>query len=237
MSTITSEYLLAEVEDLLRTMPPLGKIRDDDPSNSAWLGRASAVVTYWSLPRSAASEMFIRQIQASRSVDPGPPYRGLVTLLHEAQHALRLSTTGPLTVAIGASKPFQYFDEIRQLVSAARTEVFFVDIYLDAEFVSRYLSLVAQGVPIRLLAREKLPTLLPAVQLSRKEVSASIEVHSGPGFHDRYLFIDQSACYHSGASFKDGAKAAPTTLTQVADAFAAIWSTYEQIWSTAQAHL
>ena len=236
MSTITSESLLTEVEDLLRTMPPLATIRDDDPANLAWLGRASAVLTCWSLPRSVASGQFIQQIQASRAVDPAPPYRGLVVLLHEAQHALRMSTTGPLTVAVGANKPFQYFDEIRQLVSAARTEVFFVDPYLDAEFVSRYLPLVAQGVGVRLLAREKLPTLLPAIDLYRKETKATVEVRSAPGFHDRYLFVDQTDCYHSGASFKDGAKAAPTTLTQVADAFAALLSTYEALWSNGKMH-
>ena len=40
-------------------------------------------------------------------------------------------------------------------------------------------------------------------------------------FHDPSLFIDGSSCYQSGASFKDGAKNAPTTLTQITDAFQA----------------
>jgi len=40
------------------------------------------------------------------------------------------------------------------------------------------------------------------------------------------------SCYQSGASFKDGAKKAPTTLTQITDAFSAVSATYEQRWST-----
>ena len=236
MPAPTSEQLLIEVDDLLRTMPVLSAIRDESPGNSAWLGRASAVLTYWSLPRSVTCASYVRDLQASRTVDPGPPYRGLAALLHEAQHALRLSTGGPLTVAIAAGKPFQYFDEIRQIVEGARVEVFFVDPYLDGEFVSRYLPNVAQGVLIRLLAREKLATLLPAVQLYRQQAATNIEVRSVGGFHDRYLFVDRSACYHSGASFKDGAKTAPTTLTQVADAFAPVLAMYEQLWSKAQVH-
>lgn len=35
---------------------------------------------------------------------------------------------------------------------------------------------------------------------------------------DRYVFVDGKACYQSGASFKDGAKLTPTTLTQITDA-------------------
>lgn len=47
-------------------------------------------------------------------------------------------------------------------------------------------------------------------------------------------FVDRTACYQSGASFKDGAKRAPTTLTQITDAFEAVWNTYEKAWAAAK---
>jgi hypothetical protein len=53
--------------------------------------------------------------------------------------------------------------------------------------------------------------------------------------HDRYVIIDGKNCYQSGASFKDGAKAAPTTLTQISDAFLAVSGTYENLWNNAKA--
>jgi hypothetical protein len=51
---------------------------------------------------------------------------------------------------------------------------------------------------------------------------------------NRYVFVDRLSCYQSGASFKDGAKSAPTTLTQITDAFAPVLKTNEDIWSRAQ---
>lgn len=63
-----------------------------------------------------------------------------------------------------------------------------------------------------------------------KQSHAKVEVRSASGFHDRYVFVDKAVCYQSGASFKDGAKSAPTTLTQITDAFAPVLQTYEDLW-------
>ena len=102
--------------------------------------------------------------------------------------------------------------------------------------MSRYLPLVTAGVTIRLLAREKLATLLPAVDAFSQQAGRKIEVRSAPNFHDRYLLVDSASCYQSGASFKDGAKSAPTTVTQIIDACPAVSKTYEDIWLNAKAH-
>jgi hypothetical protein len=128
---------------------------------------------------------------------------------------------------------FDYFDEIRRTVELAKQDLLFVDPYLDAEFVSRYLPHVAVGVTTRLLAREKLTTLMPAVDAFARQSGTSVQVRSAPNFHDRYLFVDSVSCYQSGASFKDGARSAPTTLTQITDAFAAVRKTYEDLWNLA----
>jgi hypothetical protein len=155
------------------------------------------------------------------------------TILHQARHDLRLKTVGPLTVAVDQGAMFDYFDEVRKLIETAKSELLFVDPYLEAEFVSRYLPHVAQGVKVRLLTRERPSTLLPAVEAFRLQSKLVIEVRSTSGLHDRYVFVDRLLCYQSGASFKDGAKKAPTTLTQILDAFQAMLDTYEQRWSAA----
>ena len=131
---------------------------------------------------------------------------------------------------------FDYFDEVRKAIEAAKVDLLFVDPYLDAEFISRYMPHVSDGVTVRLLAREKMPSLLAAVPLHRQQSDLSIEVRSAGTFHDRYVFVDRATCFHSGASFKDGAKKAPTTLTQVVDAFPAVLGTYEQLWSIGTVH-
>jgi hypothetical protein len=161
-------------------------------------------------------------------------YRRMLALLNEARHALRMETVGPLSLPVSQGQVFDYFDEVRKIIESAKQDLLFVDPYLDSEFVSRYLSHVSKGVTIRLLTRMKLATLLPAVGLFARQSESAIEVRSAQNFHDRYVFVDRIACYQSGASFKDGAKSAPTMLNQITDAFAVMLQTYEDMWSKAK---
>lgn len=111
----------------------------------------------------------------------------------------------------------------------------FVDPYLDAEFVSRYLPQIREGVAIRLLTgSRRLSTLLPAVDQFALQSQSAIAVRSTDGLHDRHLIIDRTSCYQSGSSFKDGTRNAPTTLTQLVDVFPAVLDTYERMWQEAK---
>jgi hypothetical protein len=228
---ITQEQLLAEIEDLLRTLPPRQQIAHDSPEILSWLGRASAVLQAWD-PIQGLVGPYLGQMRHYHSVQIDQGYKALVTVLHQARYDLRMKTVGPLSVAIPHGGFFDYFDEIRKVIEGARQDLLFVDPYLDAEFASRYLAHIAKGVSIRLLAREKLKTLVPAVEAFAKQAQQKVEVRSANAFHDRYVFVDNVACYQSGASFKDGAKTAPTTLTQITDAYAAIRQTYDDLWRT-----
>lgn len=231
---MNEEELLGEVEDLLRTMPPRETLRHATDENFAWLGRVSAVIEAWSLPKTIPLGMAMDQFHGQSARDAQEGLRKLLTLLHEARHSLRMKTVGPVNAAIGHGQVFDYFDEVRRIIEPAKQDLLFVDPYLDAEFVARYLPHVTKGVPIRLLARERLATLLPAVDLYSRQSGAPVQVRSAPGFHDRYVIVDRAACYQSGASFKDGAKAAPTTLTQITDAFPVVRQTYEDLWNAAK---
>ena len=82
--------------------------------------------------------------------------------LNQARHDLRMKTVGPSNVVVDQGRVFDYFDEIRKVVELATQDVFFIDPYLDAEFVAKYLGHVTDGVTIRLLTKRKLETLLPA---------------------------------------------------------------------------
>ena len=233
MAIVPHEQLLAEVEDIIRTMPPRETIRHEAPENLAWLGRASAVVGIWNSAKAMSFDHYVSQLHAPTATVASQGFRAVVTMLHQVRHDLRLKTVGPLTVAVKQGDVFDYFDEIRKTIESAKIDLLFVDPYLDAEFVSRYLPHVSKGAAVRLLARERLTKLLPAVNMLRQQSGLSIKVRSAVGFHDRYIIVDDASCYQSGASFKDGAKTAPTTLTQIVDAFPAVLATYEKIWSSA----
>ena len=237
MTTISPAQLLAEVEDVLRTMPPAQTFGNDQAEHFAWLGRASAVINAWNPIK--ATLQFEPQVakmnsRLARDVEAGT--RAVLTLLNQARHELRMQSVGPLTTAVATGAVFDYFDELRKTIETAKTDILFVDPYLDAEFVSRYLPHASQGVSVRLLGRERMSQLVPAVSQFRQQTGTVIQIRSAAGFHDRYLFVDRTTCYHSGASFKDGAKKAPTTLTEIVDALPAVLDTYEQLWSNGTSH-
>jgi hypothetical protein len=231
---MTKEQLLAEIEDLLRTTPLQETIRDSTEENLAWFGRVSAAIESWDVRKAPFVTLYTGHIHAFLAYGASEGFARLRTLLYQARSDLRMQTLGSANVAVPCGMVFDYFDEIRNIVELAREDLLFVDPYLDAEFVSRYLPQISAGVTTRLFTREKLPALLPAVDTFARQYGLSIEVRSAPSFHDRYVFVDKRACYQSGASFKDGAKSAPTTLTEITDAFAAVLKTYEDIWTRAK---
>jgi hypothetical protein len=231
---MTKEQLLVEVEDLLRTTPPRATIRHPLEENFSWLGRASVVLEQWNPATQTRLTEALDKLQGLDARAALQAFSRLQMLLHQAGHDLRLQTIGPVNLALSRGMVFNYFDEVRKIIEIAKEDLFFIDPYLDAEFISRYLPHMTTGTTARLLAREKLLTLIPAVDAFVKQSNAKVEVRSSPNFHDRYVIVDRVACYQSGASFKDGAKAAPTTLTQITDAFPAVLSTYEKLWSQAK---
>ncbi|WOB06894.1 hypothetical protein [Piscinibacter gummiphilus] len=237
MSKLPPDQLLFEIEDIIRTMPPIESLGNDSSDVLVWLGRASAAIHAWEPMKAITTfDGHIERLSTHSSSEYARATRGVLVLLHQAQNDLRMRTTGPLSIGIQKGSVFQYFDEIRQVIELARKDLLFVDPYLDPEFVSRYLPLIAKGVNVRLLGSKSAPAVATAAALFAQQEGMSVSVRSSPGLHDRYLFVDGSACYQSGASFKDGAKKAPTTLTQITDAFAAVQSTYEGLWSSATLH-
>jgi hypothetical protein len=74
-----------------------------------------------------------------------------MTMLHEARMGLSNDVGEPLAAVFGRGEAFDYFDQVRQLVQLAQTDLLFIDPYIDAEFVSRYLPHVRDTVLVRLL--------------------------------------------------------------------------------------
>jgi hypothetical protein len=222
--------LLAEIEDTLRAMPPKATLRHDTPENHSWLGRAVAAINLWDSGAGQRAVTYVDDFHSLPAHEAKKGYLGLMVLLNQAYNSLRLQTLGPVNVAIGQGLVFDYFDELRKIITLTKNDILFVDPYLDADFVSRFLPQVRAGVSIRLLGRKMLASLVPAAKLFVQQTNGQLEVRSAPNFHDRYLFIDGTHCYQSGASFKDGGRTSPTTITQITDAFTSVHQTYESLW-------
>jgi hypothetical protein len=232
----TDLQLLSEIEDLLRTRPAESTMRESTDEILGWLGRMSAVISQMGPGREPFLNMSIDKVNDPiNGFRQTTGYREIMVALNKARHELIMRTVGPTNVAVPHGAVFDYFDEIRKAIEAATQEIFFVDPYLEADFVSRYFPHIHVGVQVRLLtSNKKLSALLPAVEMFAKQSGLSVAVRLANVLHDRYLFIDKATCYQSGASFKDGGKYAPTTLTQITDAFDAMWNTYDGIWNSAK---
>ncbi|MDT4290488.1 hypothetical protein RO575_13050 [Methylomonas sp. MO1] len=232
MQKLDPSQLLAEIEDAIRTTPA-------DYSNSnaiPWLGRAASLLKRWAPGRSIMINLHARGALGVSDMLASSDFSSLLMLLHEARHDLRLNEVGPLSTAIDRGSVLDYFEEVRRLLVTARSELFFVDPYLDAEFVSRYLPQVPTGVTVRMLGKKGMAALAPAVDLAAQQFSLKIEVRSSSALHDRFIFLDNTRGFSSGASFKDGARLAPTIFTEITDALPAVHGTYEQMWSAATVH-
>lgn len=238
MEKFDSESLLFEIEDVIRSMPPPKTLGSDSSEVIAWLGRASAAVHAWdSIKATMMFDGYVKGIGSPMSREFNDAVRGALVILHQAQNDLRLKTIGPLSINVSKGKVFEYFDELRKVIELGRNDLLFVDPYLDADFVSRYMPFVASGVKVRLLGREKISALVAAVNTYSQQNPISVSVRSSSQLHDRYLIVDGAGCYQSGASFKDGAKNAGTTLTQITDAFSAVKDTYEVLWENGTPYL
>jgi hypothetical protein len=192
----------------------------------------------WDGTKGVAAGTALMKIQAARTpMDLGQGYGALMVLLHQGRHTLRASTIGPVSVAVGHGLVFDYFDSLRKEIQTAQQDLFFIDPYLDADFVSTYLPHVKTNVSIRLLGRQYTSTLVPAVKVFRQQSNHRIEVRSASGFHNRFVIIDRTRCLQSGTSFKDGARTSPTEITEITDAAAAVRQTYEDIWQNAKVEL
>jgi hypothetical protein len=111
---LTQEQLLAEVEDILRSMPPRETLRQALDENFAWLGRASALIEAWDMPKTIAMRAAVDQFNGQGARDAQEGLRKMLTLLHQARHDLRMKSVGPLNAAVGRGNVFDYFDEVRK---------------------------------------------------------------------------------------------------------------------------
>ena len=228
---MNKEELLGEVEDLLRNTPPRATIFHHTEENFSWFGRARSVVTAFDSILGIGFSLSAENLQGPFAGLRDSAFSKIMQILHQVRSDLRMQTTGPMSIAIGKGMVYDYFDEIRKGIESATSDILFIDSYLNADFVSQYLGHVKEGVSIRLLGSEQyLKSLIPAAEAFSMQNNLELELRTSPNLHDRYMFIDRNQCYQSGASFKDGGKKSPTTLTQITDAFSAVFETYETLW-------
>ena len=246
-TSITPEKILAEIEQVIREIPLTNGMLKVNPDVLPWLGRATAVVHGWAnlsvlrtktmIDWNGAVETLHKSqtpIGSSALMISNTAPMQIPMILHQIQHDLRMTAVGPMSAVIDAKKPFQYFDELRRLLEQASSEVFMIDLYLDADVVASYMPFVKDGVSVRLLGSKGYAALKAAAEKYTVQSGTPIEVRENKNLHDRWLFIDKRRGFQSGASFKDGAKSKATAITETLDACAPMLGIFETMWSKSQ---
>jgi hypothetical protein len=196
------------------------------------MAEASAAVK-----RLGPSEHFRLQ-SASRLLDsthPSIAKRALAdvrTLLTEFALDYDSALSEDSNVIVEAGRPFDYFEALTDIASSAANDLYFVDPYADVKFLSRYIKPIQPHVSVRILADRYSADLKTASELLAKQTGQSIEVRAHGSLHDRFIFVDASRCFTSGASFKDGGARTATHISELQDVASLLLQQYETIWQS-----
>lgn len=233
MDQVERMQLLAEVEELIRSAPNSACLATE---RSEWLGQASAAL-HQSMSGNSDVASFITATGIRGPfgrIQQEAGYRKILVSLNKVRRLLQWATKTPTGVVIESGMQFDYFDSIRKIIEQAKREILFVDPYMGAEFVSKYLKPINSQVRIRLLTRSEIDSLRAAIDALSSQSGIGVEIRSSNRIHDRFIFVDRKRCHMSSASFKDGAKRAPAIVAEFTDAFDALLECYEGIWNSSK---
>ena len=119
---VSPEQLLAEIEDLQRSRSSW--LQPNEPAALEWMGRAQAVVHQWDATQSVLFDSAIKNCGSGSWNIARPALQQISTFLARARHDLLIRTSRSGTRAIEKGNVFDYFDELRQVIQRARSELF-----------------------------------------------------------------------------------------------------------------
>jgi hypothetical protein len=122
--------------------------------------------------------------------------------------------------------------EIRAIVQKAKNRIVVIDPYIDQSILTLLSTCAKLDMNIRILT-SKLPFdfSLEAKKWLSQHTETSLEVRTTKEFHDRFILLDDSACWHIGCSIKDaGHKAFMLSELEDADNRAALLAQANRAW-------
>jgi len=125
--------------------------------------------------------------------------------------------------------------EIRAILQRATKGIVIVDPYIDQSILTLLAACAKSGMSIRLLS-SKLPAdfALETRKWAAQHQGVAIEVRTTKEFHDRFIVLDDAACWHIGCSLKDAGQRA-FMLSEIEDQNnrAALVAQLNKSWNTA----
>ena len=139
--------------------------------------------------------------------------RGLQQKLNEALTKIGWELRNGSLVAIGGSVRELFFPDgshhdayiyIREILQTATISVDIIDPYIDSSTLTLLTACAKPGMQFRILS-SRVPTdfELEAQKWRKQNKDKILEVRRTREFHDRFIVLDHTKCWHIGASIKD----------------------------------
>jgi|GEM_PF-6876836 len=128
------------------------------------------------------------------------------------------------------NSPFDFHNDIRDIINLAENEVFIVEPYIDEDLLEITLRGIKNSINIRILSNLHNPKG-KFVKISNKFISqhkGSFDVRETDRVHDRGIFIDKAMGWVIGQSLKQGGKK-PTYIVKLRDS-KKLESVYDKIF-------
>jgi hypothetical protein len=107
--------------------------------------------------------------------------------------------------------------EIRALLQRAEKDLVIVDPYIDQSILTLLSACIKPGMSVRLLT-SRVPNdfALEGKKWTAQHKGLVLEVRKTKEFHDRFIILDNTVCWHVGSSIKDAGQKA-FMLSQIED--------------------
>ena len=131
--------------------------------------------------------------------------------------------------------PHDAYVEIRNILKLANTEINIIDPFVDGSIFQMLKSILSATLSIKLLSSKLSPDFaLEAKKFVTQHSLILLEIRKIKEFHDRFLILDDTRCYHIGASIKDaGSKAFMISAVEDPQNVKAIILHHRQSWGAA----
>jgi hypothetical protein len=127
---------------------------------------------------------------------------GMVSVLQSAVKQLRWRLPGPNQVFLPAGSQHDAYLEIRKIVQQGAAQIFVVDPYVD-HTLWPLLTNLPKSCKIRVLTEHLKGDFVLEGKRFRAQHGNTVEVRQTLNYHDRFIILDGSKCFHLGASIKD----------------------------------
>ncbi|MFZ2634017.1 MAG: hypothetical protein WA081_15580 [Desulfosalsimonadaceae bacterium] len=139
--------------------------------------------------------------------------RGLQQKLNEALQKIGWELRGGSLIAIGGSVRELFFPDgshhdayiqIRGILKNATGSVDIIDPYIDGSMLTLLAACAKPKMRFRVLTSKHPHDLVLESQKWRRQNNGNeLEIRTTKEFHDRFIILDQTECWHIGASIKD----------------------------------